>query len=161
MIMKWKVCGMSVDDTRRVHALIDVRVRLLEELSGSERYTPFASEVASCFGLTFEDSLEALRAIQDPEVWRPGFLPGSQVFTTPALARAFTVISRLPLHTRIPQHPHSSRETTFVLDGVLIEDGLKQHGPGCVMNMPAGSTHDIEVAGEHACLSVFFPARLP
>jgi hypothetical protein len=145
-------------ERERIVPAPEVRQRLMQQITGIERYTPFAAEVARCFGLTLKDSLDALRAIQDPSVWRPAMLPGSFVFATPALARACTVITRLPVHTRIPTHPHSSRETTFVLDGLLIEDGLALHGPGSVLDMTVGTQHEIEVAGEHACLAVFFPA---
>lgn len=153
----------SVEPARRVgdvQVVREVRARLLERLHGRERYTPFAHEVARCYGLDVDDALSALRAIHDPWVWRrDATIPGSFVFTTPALARARVVVSRLPVATRIPKHPHRSRETAFIVDGLLIEDGHKHYGPGSIMDKQAGTEHEIEVAGAHACLSLFFPAR--
>jgi hypothetical protein len=136
------------------------RDRLLASLSGSERFTLFAGDVARTFGVTVDDARAALRLVQDPRAWHPGSVPGVSWLTTPALAKLDVVIARLAVDMRIPKHPHSSREITLVLDGLLIEDGDRTLRAGDVLDMAIGTEHEIAVAGEHACLAVFFPARM-
>jgi quercetin dioxygenase-like cupin family protein len=134
----------------------EVRARLLAALSGPERFTLFAAEVARAFELSPETAREALRAIDDESAWSEGELPGSVFLSTPALLAARVFISRLPARTRIPKHPHPSREVTMVLEGLLIEDGCKQHGPGAVLDMSPGTEHEIVVGADAACTVVFF-----
>jgi hypothetical protein len=44
---------------------------------------------------------------------------------------------------------------------LLIEDGCTQHGPGALLDMPAGTAHAITVSDEADCLVVFFAASPP
>ena len=136
-----------------------VRARLLALLEGAERFAPFAAEVASTFGLPVADAREALRRVRGTEGWVPGLWPGSQIFFTPTLMRANTVISRLAPGTRIPRHLHATRELTYVLDGVLLEDDAIRHLSGTFLDMPAGSEHDVSVPADADCLVVFSVAR--
>jgi anti-sigma factor ChrR (cupin superfamily) len=136
-----------------------VRARLLAQLHGPERFAPFAAEVARAFSLPVADAQEALRLVQGSEGWVPGLWPGSQIFFTPQLIKANTVISRLAPGTRIPRHLHGTRELTYVLDGVLLEDDATRHSSGTCLDMPAGSEHDVGVPADADCLVVFSVAR--
>jgi hypothetical protein len=137
----------------------EARARLLSALRGPERFTLFAVEVARAFDLSPETAREALRAIDDEGAWRAGSLPGSSFLSTPGLNTASVVISRLPARTRIARHPHVSRELTLVLEGLLIEDGSKHHGPGALLDMSPGTEHDIVVGADADCTVVFFQGR--
>jgi quercetin dioxygenase-like cupin family protein len=132
-----------------------VRSRLFEALAGPERYTLFAGDVARAFGVQLEHARAALRAIPEASAWRDGAIPGSQILVSPELAQRGTVIAKLPVGLLIPMHAHAERELTFVLDGELLDDGVRRVGPGELLDMPIGTSHAIEVAGEHACLAVF------
>jgi hypothetical protein len=133
----------------------ELRERLLQSLRGPERFTPFAPDIARGFGLTADAVRAALQRIVEPDVWQPAILPGSWFTATDALRQARTVISRLPAGTRIPMHRHAGRELTYVLDGELLEDGVKQLGPGDLLEMNAGSRHALDVAESGECLVVF------
>jgi anti-sigma factor ChrR (cupin superfamily) len=137
----------------------ELRANLITRLFGSERLAPFATDLARVFGLTYAAARAALLHVDDANVWRDGLWPGSRVLTTPELLEASAVIARLPAAARIPKHPHTGRELTLVLQGCLIEDGQTQHGPGDVLDMPAGSEHAISVSSDAECLVVFFPLR--
>jgi len=132
-----------------------IRSRLLETLSGPERYTLFANDVARAFDVDVEHARAALRAIADPSSWRAGAVPGSRLFTTPELAANGTLIADLPLGMEIPVHAHAERELTLVLDGALLDDMQRRFGPGELLDMQVGTAHSITVVGEHACLAVF------
>jgi len=136
-----------------------VRARLLAALKGPERFAPFAAEVATHFGLPLADAREALRQVQGSEGWVPGFWPGSQLFLTPTLMRANTVIARLAPGTCIPRHGHAARELTYVLDGVMLEDQTTRHLSGTLIDMASGSEHEVGVPADADCLVVFSVAR--
>ena len=136
-----------------------VRPRLLAALRGPERWAPFAAEVAHAFGLELAAVREALGQVDDRSAWHPGFWPGSSLLITPALRGAQAVIARLPSGTRIPRHQHAARELTYVLDGVLIENGGTQHRAGTLLAMAPGSEHDVAVPDDDECLVVFGIAR--
>jgi quercetin dioxygenase-like cupin family protein len=138
-----------------------VRARLLEQLAGPERFALFADDLSQAFRVTREAALQALRRVSDASAWRPGLLAGSQFLATDALSEARVVIARLPAGTRIPTHHHDDREITLVLQGLLIEDGRRQHGPGALLDMPAGTEHAITVSDQADCLVVFFGASPP
>jgi len=136
-----------------------VRARLLEALRGAERWAPFAGEVARAFGVELGAAREALTRIHDPSAWVPGFWPGSRLLITPKLMQAQTVISELPPGIRIPRHRHAGRELTYVLDGVLVENGSLRHGAGALLEMTGGSEHEVSVPDDSECLVVFSSHR--
>lgn len=135
------------------------RSKLFAELSTSERFTLFASDVARVFELSVEDARAALRQIHDA-AWLPGRAPGISVISTPALAARDVVIARLESGVRIPRHGHSHREVTLVLDGLLREDDSTIYRAGDVLDAAVGLEHEVEVSGDHPCLAVFHPARV-
>jgi hypothetical protein len=153
----WSALALSLEP---VEPAAELRANLISRLTGSERFTPFAGDVARVFGVTHAAARAALLHVDDAEVWRAGLWPGSLVFWTPELREASTVIARVPAATRIPRHPHADRELTMVLQGCLIEDGHAQHGPGDVLDMPPSSEHAIAVSDGAECLVVFSPLRL-
>jgi hypothetical protein len=136
-----------------------IRRRLLEALSGSERYSLFADDVARAFEVNVESARSALRRISDESAWRPAGFPGSRVLVSPELAANGTVIAYLPVGMSIPVHGHAERELTFVLDGELLDDAQQRFGAGELLDMQVGTEHAIRVVGEHACLAVFRRAR--
>jgi hypothetical protein len=153
----WSALALSLEP---VEPVAELRANLIARLQGSERFAPFAGDVARVFGLTPAAAREALLQVDDANVWRDGLWLGSRVFWTPALREVSAVIARLPAATQIPKHPHADRELTLVLQGCLIEDGQARHGPGEVLDMPASSEHAIAVSADAECLVVFYPLRL-
>ena len=137
------------------------RARLLAALRGPERFTLFSLEVARSFGLSEDAALAALRAAGDEAAWHhdPRAGGGSWV-TTPELRAAQVVIARLPAGSVIPRHAHDGRELTFVLDGLLIEDGQRACGPGTLLDPGIGSEHELVVGADKPCTVVFHPVAL-
>lgn len=133
----------------------EARAQWLARLRGPERFSLFAVDLVRLFGLRHSDALDALRLIQTDDAWVPGQLPESRLLTTPALSEHGAVITRLPPGTRLPRHTHATRETTFVLDGCLIENGVARHGAGATLDMQVGSEHELQVADDEHCLVVF------
>lgn len=129
-----------------------VRERLLVQLAGPERWTPWAGDVAHHFGLQHCDALDALRRIPDASAWLPGPWAGSRLLLTDSLLRASAMIACLPQGLRIAPHRHAARELTYILDGELVSNGLLR-GSGCLLDMPRGSEHS--VFGQSECLVVF------
>jgi len=153
----WTALALSLEP---IAPEVDVRANLVARLAGSERFAPFAADVARVFGVTREAARAALLSIDDAGVWRDGMWPGARVCATPELQAVNTVIARLPAATQIPKHPHGQRELTLVLQGCLIEDGRAQHGPGDVLDMASDTSHAIAVSASGECLVVFSPLRL-
>jgi len=127
----------------------ELRARLHAELTGSARFAPFAQEIADTFQTPLSVVLAALARIDDHAAWLgspsgPGVLP----------MHGRAVISRLPAGTRIPRHTHTAREITYVLDGTLISDGV-EHGRASCVDMAPGTSHELRVGDEDACLVVF------
>ncbi len=133
----------------------ELKARLLAAIEGPERWAPFIKEIAGLFGVTPAAMRAALARIPDPTAWQPAILPGSFFTTTPELAQARTVITRLPPSTRIPVHRHGERELTYVLDGELIENGRQQRGAGELLDMAPGTEHELESGDRGECLVVF------
>ena len=131
------------------------RARLLKALRGPERWTPWANEVAHLFNLEQHEAVEALQRIDTPEAWHPGFWPGSQLLATPSLTRERCVIARMPGGMLIPRHTHQARELTYILGGELIEDSVRTHQSGTLLDMAPGTEHALTVAADEDCLVVF------
>lgn len=131
-----------------------LRARLIAQLRGSERCLVHAPNVAQRFGLTLEDSQDALRKVADDSAWRPGIWPGSRLLTTPSLMAQSAIIAELPAGFRIPHHRHDLRELTYVLDGELRDDNAV-HGSGAFLEKAAGSEHEVAVLEHSPCLVVF------
>lgn len=134
----------------------EARARLLGELRGPERWTPWAASVAALLQIEEADSHKALQKIEDQAEWLPGLWPRSSILQTGALKAVRALIARLPPGTRIARHKHTTRELTYVLAGELLEDDRRSYGPGELADMDVGTEHELTVAGTSDCLVVFF-----
>lgn len=132
-----------------------LRAALLQRLHTDQRYTPFCREVSLAFGIAESAVLAAFGRIQEPHAWQPGLWPGSTCLTTPELAQAGAIIARVAPGTLIPSHRHEVREQTYVLDGVLVEDGARRVTAGQLLVAEPGSRHALAVDGPGDCLVVF------
>lgn len=128
----------------------DARALFLAELRHGSRYAPFANEIAQRFAVPLESVRLALSRIDDPSAWLVMPAPGSAVL--PLHGRV--VISRLPAGTKIPRHKHRTREITYVLDGILVSDGVEHRRASCC-DMAVGTEHELHVGGDDDCMVVF------
>lgn len=131
-----------------------IRERLMAALRGPERYAPHVPEVALRFGLGESQLRAAFARIDRSEAWMPGLLPNSSMLVVHDEPGRAVVLARLEAGARIPHHRHAVRELTYVLDGELSAGG-KRVTRACLLDMPPGSEHAIDVVGDHECLVVF------
>ena len=131
-----------------------VRARLLEQLRGPERFSPFVAEVASAFDLSADALREAFATLQSGR-WLPGPWPHSRLLVAPALGGDGTLIAQLAAGTEIRRHGHAHRELTYVLDGALCEDAQRTLGAGELLVAEPGQRHTVTIASDSDCLVVF------
>ena len=126
------------------------RARFHHELKGSARFAPLAQEISELFSAPLPAVLAALARIDDASAWLALPAPGPQIL--PLHGRV--VISRLAAGTKIPRHTHKARELTYVLDGLLVSDGV-EHGRAEHMDMAPGTEHALHVSDDEDCVVVF------
>jgi quercetin dioxygenase-like cupin family protein len=133
------------DGLSPVTARPEVRARLLATVASADRFAPFLPALSRLFDLP----AAALRAVVE-RIDRPGdFLVGGPGVSYlhfapgPALsaAGAEAGIVLLEPGADFPRHRHLGTESTFVLEGVM-RDGEASHGPGALVEHPAGTSHD-------------------
>jgi quercetin dioxygenase-like cupin family protein len=126
------------------------RARFHAELHGAQRFAPLAQEIAELFSVPLPTLQAALARVDDESAWIALPAPGPQLL--PVQGRV--VLSRLAAGTRIPHHAHKARELTYVLDGIIVSDGV-EHGRSECMDMAPGTAHALHVSDDDDCLVVF------
>jgi quercetin dioxygenase-like cupin family protein len=130
-----------------------VRARLLDTLSGADRFAPFLADLTRLFELPVE-SVRRLLARIDGHDWDSTLLghqlQGAELFhfavgPTLAATGAAGGVVRIRPQVTFPLHRHHGNETTYVLQGGYLVDG-HIHGPGSVIEMTTGSEHDYRSA---------------
>lgn len=130
------------------------RDAFVAEIRGRRRFAPFAGEISATFGVARDATLAALGCVDDASAWRPGRLPGSRYLPFGGRRETQLMLARIPAGMRIPRHTHAARERTYVIQGMLVEDGARRYGCGELIDMHPGSEHDL-AAGDDECLVVF------
>jgi putative transcriptional regulator len=126
------------------------RARLLESLSGPDRFRPFFAELARRFDLTVEAVRGLLARIDHPAAWEGSAVPWVKLIHFeggPALAGADAGFVRVGAGTRFPRHAHQGRELAFVLEGRMIQ-GARTFGPGDIDDVGTETVHDYVVGPE-------------
>lgn len=122
----------------------DLRARVLEQISGADRYLPFASELSKLFDVSQEGMRELLKNIARPEAWSTESAPGLSIIhfaAGPAIVDRHAGFARLRQGFEIPDHRHLVEELTFVLEGFLVDSNGICCGPGELIRKVPGSTH--------------------
>ena len=121
-----------------------LRRRLMATVASVERFSPFFETLRRTFDLGAVALGELLRRVDAPGGWQEAPMPGVRYFhfqAGPALAGFETGVVRVAPGATFARHRHRGPERTFVLDG-YVEDQGRVHGPGAMLEMPAGSAHD-------------------
>jgi quercetin dioxygenase-like cupin family protein len=127
----------------------EVRARLLDTLGGVERFAPFFDDLVRMFELPLV-TIRRLLARIDGHQWESSLLGvplvGSELFHFPvgptlAASGAAGGVVRIRPQVTFPMHRHHGHETTYVLEGGYCAEG-RVHGPGSIIEMPAGTEHD-------------------
>jgi len=127
-----------------VAASPELRRRLLATVGSTERFGPFFEALRGTFDLDADALADLLRRIDAPGGWQEAPMSGVRYFhfqAGPALAGFETGVVRVAPGATFARHRHRGPERTFVLDG-YVEDQGRVHGPGAMLEMPAGSVHD-------------------
>jgi quercetin dioxygenase-like cupin family protein len=122
------------------------RTRLLDALDAIarvERFQPLFAALARLTDLGAGPLSAVLARMDAAGSWIEG-APGIRYFHfTPgpgAPTTAAGIVSVRP-GAVFPRHRHLAPEVSFVLDGVLVENG-NRHGPGSVLESASGSEHE-------------------
>ena len=121
----------------------DGRARLLNALTGVGRFRPLLAALARLTDLGAGALTDVLRRIDDAASWIEG-APGVRYFhfnVGPGAPTPAAGLVRVRPGAVFPRHRHLGPEVSFVLDGVLIQDG-RRHGPGSVLESATDSEHE-------------------
>ncbi|HVT09102.1 MAG TPA: cupin domain-containing protein [Polyangia bacterium] len=123
------------------------RARLLDAVSGAGRFQPLLAALGRLTDLGAAALSAVLGRIDQPASWIEG-APGVSYFhftPGPGGPAPAAGIVRVRPGAVFPRHRHLAAEVSFVLDGVLVEDGRRQ-GPGSVLEAAGGSEHEYTAA---------------
>lgn len=137
----------------------EARERLVKQIRGPQRYAPFAGEIAETFGVDRDGTLAALARVDEPEAWRPGFIPGSRILKLDGGPKTRVMLARLAAGASVLRHRHATRERIYVIQGMLREDGERTFGPGDLLDKAPGTEHELLAAGGAECLVVLAEDR--
>jgi hypothetical protein len=145
-----------------VSAGSDARARFIAALE-ADRYLPFLGELSVKFDLA-EDAMRALLLrIDEPGAWVRGAPPiqGHMNFRPgPRHAPLRGGFARLEGGLRLPQHRHTDRELTMVLEGELVDGEGRSYGPGSSIDMPPGSSHSLAVPEDKDAVVALLHGRI-
>ena len=119
------------------------RARLRDALRGSGRFQPLLAALGRLTDLPADALLAVLDRIDDAAAWIDG-APGVRYFhftPGPAAPTPAAGIVRVRPAAVFPRHQHLAPEVSFVLDGVLLENGHR-YGPGGTLESARGSEHE-------------------
>ena len=144
------------------------RARLLDAVDSSGRFALMLEAIHRLTDLAGDALAALLRRLDEPGGWIEG-APGVHYFhfsPGPAAAAPEAGIVRLRPGATFPRHRHIGDEVSLILDGVLIDDAGRRHGPGSVIPSAAGSEHaytagtgrDLVIVSMHGGIAFSDPA---
>ncbi|MGZ3420485.1 MAG: cupin domain-containing protein [Polyangiales bacterium] len=135
-----------------------LRARLLAASAENGRLRGHAPALASLFDLPLEKAVSILDALDAPDGWEEGLLPGMgtiHVSPGPSLQRAgaLTHLVKLPAGLDWPTHRHSGEERHLVLEGAITDSRTsRDYRAGETLVSPTGSSHSFHVHSEVPCI---------
>jgi len=133
-----------------------LKKRLLDSVSGQERFAPLLDRLAAFIDLSVERTRDILRMLDSPADWKPSVLPGLMQYDFPPGPRragAEVGLVKLPVGLHFPRHSHTGEEHVMVLAGSFLEVGSSTvMRPGDVGIMMPGSVHAFDVVGDETCI---------
>lgn len=134
-----------------------VRARLLASAAGANtkgRFERFVTAVAKLFDVTTEKARSLVDAIDVPEAWDAGPVPGVGFLHLnggPRVAIADCGLVRFPKGMEWPLHRHVGHESMLILEGGLVEDGVV-FGPGSLIEKAPGTQHAFTLLPDVDCV---------
>lgn len=120
------------------------RERLLADATTLARFEQFADDVASLMDVSVAKANDWLSRLDEPDVWSETAIGAVKLFHLeggPAVENAVTGFVRLAPNTEFPEHTHLGVERMLVVQGRLRDEAGDVHGPGSLIERPAGMTH--------------------
>jgi predicted ChrR family anti-sigma factor len=153
----WDETGLALLDALPTTApKSPLRARVLAAVEARGRLAGFAEALASIFETSLEKARALLDAIDAPEAWEPGPVPGIALMHLkggPALAAADTGFVRFPAGMAWPLHRHVGDEIMLIVEGGIVDDAGRTWRAGDVLRMPPGSEHRFDVLADRDCVA--------
>lgn len=132
--------------------------RLWERLDGVCRFEPLVPTVAALLGIDESSARAELDALDEPDGWQDGVLPGTTMKTV-ATDEPDTGILwlKMPPGMAFPEHEHLGDETVLVVQGRYLDDEGRLHPPGSVLREGTDTAHGFHIAAdgpEFICLAI-------
>ncbi len=127
----------------------DVKARLMKSVAGSDRFLPFAADVARYADLAVEKVRELFKKI-DGE-WEDGPFPGIKLIHFdggPQACAADVGFVTLPAGLEFPRHKHHGFEVNYILVGAMIDDDGTRYGPGEAIEKTEKDVHAFKIPDE-------------
>lgn len=124
----------------------DVKARLMKSVAGSDRFLPFAADVARYADLAVEKVRKLFERI-DGE-WEPGPFPGIKLIHFdggPNACAADVGFVTLPAGLDFPRHRHHGFEVNYVLSGSVIDSDGTVYGPGEAIEKTEVDVHAFKI----------------
>ena len=132
-----------------------VRARLMAAAAAKGRLARWTDAVAQFFDFGVEKARGLLDAVDDPDAWESGAVPGLGLMHFsggPKLAAADCGLVRFPAGIDWPVHKHLGEEQMLILEGGLVEDGREAWREGAILRKAAGTQHAFKVFPERDCV---------
>lgn len=124
----------------------DVRDRLMKTVAGSDRFLPFAADIAKYADLTVERVRELFKKID--EAWEAGPFPGIELIHFdggPAAVGSDTGFVKFVAGFQFPNHSHHGDEVNYVMSGAVIDSDGTRYGPGDALLKTVDDTHAFSI----------------
>jgi anti-sigma factor ChrR (cupin superfamily) len=124
-----------------------VRERVLESISTTNRFEMFAAQVAELIDVTVDKARELVGRIDDAKSWMATHVAGVFSYDLPVgPAVADAVVGFVKLHPGgvFPDHEHMGDEAMLVVQGSCIDSSGTVIRRGDLIRMPAGTHHDLK-----------------
>jgi hypothetical protein len=133
-----------------------VRTRLLDAVSGVNRFESFFQEIARLCDLSVNAVRNLLARIDNATAWERGPFPFVRLIhfqAGPSLSTADTGLVRTSAGATFPRHRHIGEEITFVLEGSLWDNG-RQYLPGEIIQYDTDSVHEYRADPERDLITI-------
>ncbi len=130
---------------------VDLRDRLLAQLAGRERFTPFLDRLMQLFDLEESATRIQLEAIVDPQAEWDEMGNGCSFRDFdggPAIGEAHGGLVRVAPGSVFPQHRHVGEERMLILQGQVADEHGGHFRAGDEIVMGDGTTHELRVIGD-------------
>jgi anti-sigma factor ChrR (cupin superfamily) len=125
----------------------EVRKRVLESVSVTNRFEMFAAQVAELIDVGIDKARELVGRIDDAKSWMTTYVPGVFSYDLPvgpAAADAVVGFVKISAGYVFPDHEHLGDEAMLVVQGSCVDDSGTVIKRGDLIRMPPGTHHQFK-----------------